>query len=554
MVKPKLRIGLLLDGYDLPNWTVQMIDQIQQSKNSEIVLTILKKKRDSVKNPRYKTILGKDLLYNLYCKFENLLYDKGSNLFKVKDIRGVLNCPELDISFDETSSEEFGDLGHVKTIQDFNLDVLIKLVDEDLKGDFLKLAKQGIWYYHHGDYKTNRGDSPGVWEVLKNYDTIGTTLLKLTDNPEQDIIIGESYSSADRWSILRGKNNYYEKAITLLPKKLEQLYCMGENEFMALLEQNDSAPYFYSNPLNGIPSNYEMLGGVISNYRKKLWKKIESIFYLEQWIVLFYYNEKNEIPRSFHRFEKMLPPKNSIWADPFVLFREHKYYIFIEEMTFAENKGKISVIEIDRNGNYGKPQIIIEEDFHLSYPFLIEENGELYMIPETGMNHTIQIYHCTKFPFQWELKKVLINNIRAKDATIFKHKNQYWLFASVNEQPNGPIHDDLFLFYSDNLLEGDWTPHPQNPIVSDVSSARPAGNIFTHNGRIYRPSQNGSKHYGYGMQIKEITTLNKNRYEEKEVQSIKPNWAKEVIGTHTLNFDSGFTVIDALIKRPKYFI
>src|SRR5690606_21018624 len=110
--------------------------------------------------------------------------------------------------------------------------------------------------------------------------------------------------------------------------------------------------------------------------------------------------------------------------------------------------------------------------------------------PETSENKTIELYKCVDFPYKWELSKVLMNNVSAVDSTILKHNNKYWLFCNIKENEGASSLDELFLFYSDSLQEGEWISHPLNPIVSDVSQSRPAGHIFKENGRLYRPSQN----------------------------------------------------------------
>ena len=46
---------------------------------------------------------------------------------------------------------------------------------------------------------------------------------------------------------------------------------------------------------------------------------------------------------------KIIPPKDRFWADPHVLFKDNKYYIFIEEYIFNKKKGHISVIQINKN-------------------------------------------------------------------------------------------------------------------------------------------------------------------------------------------------------------
>jgi len=111
--------------------------------------------------------------------------------------------------------------------------------------------------------------------------------------------------------------------------------------------------------------------------------------------------------------------------------------------------------------------------------------------------------------------------------------------------------DELFLFYSDNPLTDKWEPHPKNPIISDVRQARPAGKIFSFKDKLYRPSQNGSKFYGYGVSINQINNISKNEYEETSITSILPNWDKNITRVHTFAYDSGLSMIDAKIKRRR---
>ena len=66
----------------------------------------------------------------------------------------------------------------------------------------------------------------------------------------------------------------------------------------------------------------------------------------------------------------------------------------------------------------------------------------------------------------------------------------------------------FFLFHSEKLHSSEWIAHPKNPVVSDVTKSRPAGNIFNYNGKLIRPSQNSAKRYGYGIVYNEILILN----------------------------------------------
>jgi hypothetical protein len=88
-----------------------------------------------------------------------------------------------------------------------------------------------------------------------------------------------------------------------------------------------------------------------------------------------------------------------------------------------------------------------------------------------------------------------------------------------------------------------------NPVVSDVKSARPAGCFFFRNDIVYRPSQNDSKWYGYGMKINQIVALTESEYKEICVCDIEPLWDDQVFACHTFNFVEGLTVIDGLRER-----
>lgn len=251
--------------------------------------------------------------------------------------------------------------------------------------------------------------------------------------------------------------------------------------------------------------------------------------------------------------KRIYPPRDRFWADPFVIFKNNTHYIFFEEFSFRRNRGVISVIELKENGQHTKSKVVLSRDYHLSYPFLFEENGVLYMIPETSQNNTVELYKCAEFPMKWELETVLIDNIKTVDTTLFKRDGVYWLFTNEKVVENSENWNTISIYSSKDLLSGKWKPHPKNPIIKDTPSARPAGKLFKEGNRIYRPSQNCEKHYGYGMVINEINQLDENSYDEKSIQSINPDWSVDLISTHTFNFERKLTVIDALIKRKRRF-
>jgi hypothetical protein len=263
---------------------------------------------------------------------------------------------------------------------------------------------------------------------------------------------------------------------------------------------------------------------------------------------------RKEISTSFWRFQKILPPKDRFWADPFVIYKEDTYYIFIEEYMYKPKKGHIAVIEMNSKGEYTSSKPVLKRPYHLSYPFIMEWRGDLYMIPETMENRTIEVYRCLEFPHRWEFHKTIMKDLAAADATLFYHRAKWWLFTMIRENEGGPFWDELFLFYADEPFSSDYQPHPMNPIRSDVRNSRPAGKIIHYNDTLYRVAQHSSrKGYGYGLKINRIITLTESEYAEREIQALGPGWDKKIIGLHTFNHDNQLTLIDGKRRRSKFF-
>jgi hypothetical protein len=277
--------------------------------------------------------------------------------------------------------------------------------------------------------------------------------------------------------------------------------------------------------------------------------KIRSFFFLDQWIVLLAPSTGHKF-LSWNDFKPLVPPLDRFWADPFIWVRDNIYYIFIEELIYSTKRGHIVCLILDKEMNILSNQVVLERPYHLSYPFLFEYEGQLYMIPETGENKGIELYRCVQFPDQWEFEKNLISNVCAYDATLVEAQGKWWLFANIKED-GGSTWDTLHLYYADHPLSDQWTPHPRNPIVKDIHSARPAGHIFLHEGKLIRPSQDCSVRYGYATNFNCIITLTETDYAEDCEHIFKPLEKGSVLATHTFNRVGSLTAIDAIQRRRK---
>ena len=547
----KLKIGLMIDSTNVPYWVYSMIDKITQSNYAKIELVIINGNQIPKNSFYSKMKNNRDyFLYKIYTKLENKMYKPESDVFGICDLTNeLLNTKKITVIPKQTKYSDWIESEDIHEILKNDLDVIVRLGFRILKGDILKAAKCGVWSFHHGDNDVNRGGPAGFWEVFQNNPVTGSVLQIINDELDDGKILAKSYSTTDPILVKRNCNNYYNKTLSFLPRKLKELHELGKDQFLEKVEEQNKNIKFYSNRLYTKPTNTEFLKMSCYNFGKFLKRNLKNSYSFEQWGLLF--DIKNEISKSMWRYKKILPPKDRFWADPHIISMDKNYFIFIEEYVYSKSKGHIALIKMDKEGNYDYLGKVLEKDYHLSYPFVFQFENNFYMIPETESNNNIELYKCTDFPKKWEYHGEIMNNVNAVDTTIFNYNDKWWMFTGMKENLGSSNSDELFLFHSDNPLSNDWESHSNNPIISDVRQARPAGKIFSFKDDIYRPSQNSSKFYGYGISVNQINNITKNEYQETIVTSILPNWDNNISRVHTFAYDDGLSMIDAKIKRMR---
>ena len=230
------------------------------------------------------------------------------------------------------------------------------------------------------------------------------------------------------------------------------------------------------------------------------------------------------------------------YADPFLFQHQGALHLFVEEFPYATGKGVISTAIIAADGSIGTPKIVLERPYHLSYPQVFEHGGTIYMIPETGANRTIELFHAVDFPHRWVREAVLVDNVLAGDATYILHEGRHWLFASITGE-GGSTWDQLGLFHAPTL-HGPWTAHVANPVLTDASAARPAGQMQVIDGKIWRCAQNCIGGYGRGITIASVDRLDIVGYAQTVHRNLPPDPAWRMQAVHSLNILDGVEVVD----------
>ncbi len=243
-------------------------------------------------------------------------------------------------------------------------------------------------------------------------------------------------------------------------------------------------------------------------------------------------------------------PKKFTFADSFYVKQNDRHYIFFEEVDDSHPVGFLSVLEVFKDGTFSQPTTILKLDYHLSYPCVFQVEQQWYMIPETSAQQNIELWKATDFPFKWEKHSVLMENIKAVDTTPLYHDGYWYLFTSTRRQCK-KFGDRLDLFFTKDILNPQWTEHPQNPVKKGNVQYRMAGKPFYYQEKLIRPSQDSLKRYGGHVNFNQIIKLSPTEYQEQHLESMLPNWSSDDDGCHTIDVQENIVVVDAIRLVPK---
>ncbi len=512
-----------------------MLQEIQEKELGVISTIILNQ------NPKSS---GKKsgFLYRAFRNLDRRFFSVKEDAFKRLDIRELkLNqCEVISINpIQKKYSDYFGQVD-LEKIQKQKPDVLIRLGFRILKGQILKVPTLGIWSFHHGDNLVNKGGPPCFWEVFLGWETTGSVLQILSDKLDSGQVIYRSWSRTDPLSVNRNSNKVYWKSLFFVPRNLQRIKEIGIEAWKAETNKWENADQVSKSSLRKPPSNIQMIQLLPGFLWRNLNRKYIELKNKEQWKIWFG-NSLEGIQTG--KGTKIPGPANGYLADPFLFDKDGITWCFAERFDHDREQGSIVVSEIKDNQVKGF-QTCLEEDFHLSYPFLFEHEKVNYLTVESAEKNELRMYKSLDFPIHWELVSRQFKGQSLYDPTICKKDGLYWLFANRKEHAEASSFDELFLYWSENPLTDNWISHPMNPIVSDVKSSRPAGKLFKQSGQWIRPAQDSGKSYGHRIKLQRITDWDKEKYQEETQEVIEANWDKGLLGTHTLSEVRGLVALD----------
>lgn len=518
----KIRVAVMCDSFLLEKWMADALRQIVNENYGEIVLTIL---NDSpVSEPknigsRLVSYKWSRLLWNRFHK----RYGKVQSVLSedISDILSKIALIKVHPVVKGKHSQHFPPSA-IEEIQKHQPDVILRFGFNILRGEILKAAPLGVWSYHHCDPKVIRGGPGGFWEYLLKQDKQGAILQRLTEKLDDGIIIRQGWFRLIKHSYSENLNQLLSGTSSWMADALREIAVNGK--------LRDVPKFKSSDVIRTYPGNFTMLRFLLVLTGNKCAFHYRQLLKAETWMIGIVEQTMSETLSSgkFSSVKWIKARKNSQYlADPFTMNVNGNETIVCEMYDYNRAKGIIC------EAQSGK--LIFESEHHLSYPYPLNINGELYFVPEASASGKLEAVNAVT-------KKTLpaLLNVPCIDATVFEYNGLWWIFT--NRADRNPD-TDLFVYWSEKV-DGPYQEHLLNPVRTDISAARPGGSPLIANGKLTIPMQKGVPHYGAGVTVVEITKLSTTEYEDRVLRTILPKSEWEFNeGLHTISQGPNYTTL-----------
>jgi hypothetical protein len=548
----------MVDDFEIPKVYRKVLMDIKASDFANLELVIVNRqeqlhpKSAAGRLSRYLRLF-KDrdrrrvLLYRLFEKLDHRQLEE-TNPLEVVDCTDILgNCKQLDVTPITKRFVHRFPPDAIAALRSHDLDVILRFGFNILRGEVLTSARYGIWSFHHGDNEFYRGGPPLFWEVVEDNPCSGVILQVLTEKLDDGLILCKSQFATSRglWPSHNQVNPKWGSAHFVI-RKLHELHECG---WEAVKKHVVSpAPYQGKTAIYRAPSNLQMLRWLGPVAGKKIIRRLIPLRRAEiyHWRICLRQIDSPKLIAGLSsnksNFRLMPCPPGHFYADPFLLRDRGQVWLFFEDYLYGEKRGRISCAPVQSDLSIGAPTVCLDRSYHLSYPLVFHHDGEVFMIPESSQNQSVELWRATNFPFSWKLEKTLFSDSLVDTTPVF-HEGRWYFFTTFSEPAGNAAFGALF---SSDSITGGWVHHPNSPISTDVRYARSAGAILKFENRLLRPIQDCSENYGRRIYVEEILELTPDAYRRRRLHSIEPDWDKSLKGVHTYTFCDGIEVLDGL--------
>lgn len=437
----------------------------------------------------------------------------------------------------------------LRALGDRAFDLVLNLCSGDVPSALRPPSTNGLLSVHYGNVKEGIEGPPGFWESCFESSASGWWLVRELKAFDADRAVTSSFPASGLSCVFSGR--YKTKRV------------MSMNEELVMREGHvDLAQELLRLARNGfafrelpIPSVEWRKPGFLDVIRYRITTVLREVgFFLRTkargrqlvfsvGIAQGHWQEADLAAAIF-----VPNPPGSYLADPFLVERDGRTVCYVEEFDLKSEHGRISWLDLgDGTDTPEYCGTLIEEPYHMSFPFTFEYQGQLYMVPETFEAGEISLYGCLEFPDRWERTGTLMDNVEASDTMIFEQAGRWWMLTNLRPEGALDFFSRLYVFWSDNPTSSGWTPHPLNPVIIDADGGRNGGLLRDGDDQIFRVGQEQSlMTYGAGWSVSLIRALDPQQYDESTLTTAKPTTSGHIVGGHHVHGIRSRTALDVL--------
>jgi hypothetical protein len=443
------------------------------------------------------------------------------------------HLPRVDVEVRKEGYSEYFEPDDLDRVRRYDLDFILRFAFGIIRGEILDAARFGVWSFHHDDEEVYRGSPPAFWEIVEDDVVTGAVLQRLTDRLDGGRVLDKGWFPTARHSYVKNTDTVHLGGAEW-PARQARLLLAGTADGTGALSTS-TAP-IYKKPTNGRTAAFLAAQSLrfVRNHAK-------GLALADHWEIGVVRAPRSRLldPAYVPAVEWLGLGEPGSWyaADPFLVPDGDRTVVMYERFESRSRVGTLWEAAIDRPSDARPAEI--ELGSHASYPYAVEVDGRSIVVPQLA---EAGVHLFERKGGRFERLVSVLPEVRVLDPTLFFHEDRWWLFGT---RPGASSLTKLWAWWAPSL-EGPWTEHRGNPIKTDVRSARPAGNPFAHEGRLYRPAQDCSTGYGAGVALCEIETLDPDHFAERVVRVLRPasDWPCHA-GMHTLSGRGDLTVLDA---------
>ena len=516
----QINVGMIIPSTSVPRWVATVAKEIDADPSLQACALYV----DTTVSPRYAPAS-----FRAYEYLDALFFRRPTDALETVSLKSVLpTVPIIALPTKEIDQDQ-------EALKSLRLDVILNFASERMR-HLAGAASYGVWEVRQAD-QAGVSSEPWLFYPMREDCVFRTSIEGYRGGLRY--ILYESLGASDPVSLHRMRNSACWKAASALLNRLRLLSTVGWETLVARGAAHAIGEF--RRPRLGAATVGKHAVAVGAGVAAR---RLRNLFFREEWFIATRSRgSSNSLDGA--PFAPISSPTGYYFADPFPVVYEGRTYLFFESYSHKHRRAAIWFLILDSTGRpVGWPRVALQRDYHLSYPFVFEHAGEVFMIPESSEHQTVELYRATHFPEDWRLDQVLFSGVRAVDATVCRVNRRLYLFLNMAAE-GASLDDELHLFSAERPA-GPWRPHPANPVVTDVRSARPAGRLFRSEGRLIRPSQDSSRGYGSAIVLNRIDVLNESSYKESAIGRIEPCWMPGITRTHTFNTLVNVEVIDGI--------